>query len=139
MFITGRNLQENPRLSAAKKARLKQLIPQIDKVMDGDRNFFERFPKRRYRVRVTSAPEIEQAKIVFNDDFWLPPDWRWYAAIRRVYYARIRIYVCNVAEAADDLDLPEEVARHVFESRASPEVASLIRAAEEKEKREGLS
>jgi hypothetical protein len=46
-------------LSGAERRQIRRLRGRVDRSSDADRKFFERFPHRRYRVRLAGAAEIE--------------------------------------------------------------------------------
>ena len=86
-----------------------------------------------------SPVELEQATIIYETDFGIDPGWRWFAAIRRFHYGRMRIFVVNRADMAGDTDLPEEVAKFVFDNYSSEPIKNFVRTCEQKEKEEGLT
>ena len=73
-----------------------------------DALYFERFPRRRYRVRLASRAEIEQASI--SVPFWL----RVYVAVHQISPG-IRLRAFLTAPEGMETDLPEALARSVFE------------------------
>ena len=51
--------------------------------LDSDKHFFERRPHRRYRIRQSSAAEIEALGLVGERPMWLPPGLRWFRSFAK--------------------------------------------------------
>lgn len=51
--------------------------------LDSDKHFFERRAHRRYRIRHSSAAEIEPFGLINAHSMWLPKALRWFAAVRQ--------------------------------------------------------
>ena len=60
----GRHSIERVQLTRAQRRQLQKLAARVDRVTEADRLFFERFPHRKYRVRLTSSAEIEQQELL---------------------------------------------------------------------------
>jgi hypothetical protein len=119
-------LQGGEHLSRAQRRQLKKLAARVDKIVDADRKFFERFPHRHYRVRFAGRAEIEHdALLAGKSPRRLPPDFRHYAIIKNVASgARLRLIV--IGNEGWDTDLPEQEARKLYEAactaQRNPEV-----------------
>ena len=51
-------------MSKSQRRQLQKLADKIDRITQADRRFFERFPYRKFRVRIAGQAEIEQQKIL---------------------------------------------------------------------------
>ena len=66
------------RLTRAQRRELKKLSARVDRVTEADRLFFERFPHRQYRVRITSRVEIARQELIDGLPMTIPPGYRWF-------------------------------------------------------------
>jgi hypothetical protein len=109
-------LQGGEHLSRAQRRQLKKLAARVDKATNADRKFFERFPHRRYRVRLVGPAEVEYGALLAGESpRRLPPDFRHYAIIKNVASgARLRVIV--IGNEGWDTDLPEQEARELYEA-----------------------
>ena len=82
-----------------------------DRSAQSDRRFFERFPLRRYRVRLASQEERQQCEQL---DGPTPPGFAYYTSVRNVRDgARLRVF--RLAPAGRGVDVDEIVAKAIFE------------------------
>ncbi|MGX9429726.1 MULTISPECIES: hypothetical protein [Bradyrhizobium] len=109
-------LRGSEHLSRAQRRQMKKLGARVEKIVDADRRFFQRFPHRHYRVRLAGRAEIEHdALLAGNGRQLLPPDLQHYAIIKNVAPgARLRIIV--IGDEGWDTDLPEQEARKLYEA-----------------------
>ena len=105
----------------AERRRLQRLGDRVDRVTQGDARFFERFPDREYRVRVTAAVELEIDAGSDRKEEIVPlePELRWYTIVRQIAPG-VRIRVKTQGPADHDVDLPEDVARHLYGQIVTP-------------------
>jgi hypothetical protein len=112
---------------------MKKLAERVDRVSQADRRFFERFPHRQHRVRITSQAELGQNEILNGEPVWLPPGYRWFTVVKNVAPGvRFRLFVRNERDA--ETDLPESLARELFEDASttrSREIEAQLRKAVE--------
>jgi hypothetical protein len=103
-------------LSRAQRRQMKKLAARVDKATNADRKFFERFPHRRYRVRLAGPAEVEYGALLAGQSpRRLPPDLHHYAIIKNVAPgARLRVIV--IGNEGWDTDLPEQEARKLYEA-----------------------
>jgi hypothetical protein len=109
-------LQGGEHLSRAQRRQLKKLATHVEKATNADREFFERFPHRRYRVRLAGPAEVEYGGLLAGQSpRRLPPDFRHYAIIKNVAPgARLRLIM--IGNDDWDTDLPEQEARKLYEA-----------------------
>lgn len=96
------------------RRQLEKLAPHVERVVATDIAFFKKHPDRRHRVRRTSEAEIARIEVI---------------VVRKVPGGRIRVFTANDAEAKTGLDVPEDLAKAVFEHAApsrAVEIASLV-------------
>ena len=115
----------NRSLTLEQKHALHGLGDAIDKVLDGDRAFFRRFPHRAYRVRLASQPE--NAACAIFDSPEIPDGYARYVAVRQ-FAAGVRGRVPFLAPKGRGTDIPEDLARTVYEQFTQhPKVQKLQR------------
>jgi hypothetical protein len=68
----------------AQRRRIRKQADRIDLISDADRRYFERFPRRRHRVRVAGRVELEEDRILLGRARSLPPGRQLYTAVRNV-------------------------------------------------------
>jgi hypothetical protein len=101
-------------LTRTQHRQMQKLADKVDLVTQADRRFFERFPHRQHRVRISSAAEIEQNEILQGEPVWLPAGYRWFTVVRNVAPGvRMRLFVRYLEDA--ETDLAEETAKEIFE------------------------
>lgn len=105
----------SPALTRAQRRRMTALGAKVDLVTQSDRKFFLRGRERQYCVRISHPAEIEQLRIVCGKPLAAPAGGRHFTVVRNIAPGlRWRLFVLNVADA--ETDLPEEVAREVWEA-----------------------
>lgn len=114
----------------ALKRRLERLAIQNEATIASDKRFFERFPDRRYRVRLASTSEVETTTILTG---LVPaPGSRLFAAVFMVSpEVRQRAMLYGAAANAAHLDgLGEAEARALYErhARSNPQFREIERA-----------
>ena len=106
-------------LTRAQRRELRKLSASVDRVTEADRPFFERFPHRQYRVRITSRAEIAREELIDGRPKRIPPSYRWFTAVHDIAPGcHLCLYVPFLEGAETDLD--EATARKVFEWAAEP-------------------
>ena len=84
--------------------RFEQACERANEDLDSDKHFFERRPHRRYRIRHSSAAEIEALGLVGERPMWLPPGLRWFSVIRQVVPGeRLRLLIAGLRDAETNL------------------------------------
>jgi hypothetical protein len=102
-------------LTRAQRRRMTALGAKVDLVTQSDRKFFLRGRERQHCVRISHPAEIEQLRIVSGKPLAAPAGCRHFTVVRNIAPGlRWRLFVLNVADA--ETDLPEEVAREVWEA-----------------------
>lgn len=102
----------------ALQRRLERLARRNEAAIASDKRFFERFPDRRYRVRLASASEVETTSLLTG---LVPaPGSRLFAAVFMVSPGvRQRAMLYGAAENAGRLDgLGEDEARALYDRHA---------------------
>ena len=112
----------NTRPSRAALRRIAKHQAAIDRVTDGDRRFFERWPDRTYRVRLASAAEIATAGAVLDADTTPVRGGRWVMLIRKLAGdVRLRVLAQVEEWAAGNLDaVGEDEASRAFRWTCRP-------------------
>ena len=107
------------KLTRAQRRRMQKRADEVDVVSQADRRFFVRRPDRQHRVRLASRAEIEQVKIAGGEPMTAPPGCRFFTVVRNIATgARMRFLVLNREDA--ETDLPETMARAIWEAAATP-------------------
>jgi hypothetical protein len=117
-------LKGGEHLTEKQHRRLRKLSVKVEKITEGDRRFFERFPHRQHRIRIAGAAEIEQLELIAGEEIWRtkPSDSDcFYAAVKNVRRGgRIRfMFACPEGL---DCDAPEEIAKIFYENHATDEI-----------------
>ncbi len=114
----------SPALTRAQR-RLTALGVKVDVMTQGDRTFFLRRPERQHRVRISHPAEVEQLRIVSGEPMKVPAGSRHFTVVRNIAPGlRWRLFVLNDADA--ETDLPEEVARTVWEAAETSYVREFV-------------
>ena len=121
-------------LTRNERRQMEKLGSYVRHVYDTDHVFFEQHPNRKHRVRLASEVEIAQLEIMEGEVMTLLPGMRRFALVRSVVpgAACLRLYVTNDEGAPTGLEIPEDIAHAIFESRATPntrEMEAALRAA----------
>ena len=104
------------RLTRAQRRLMQKLADRVDRVTQADCLFFERFPHRQHRVRLTSRAEIEQQELLDGRSMTIPPSYRWFTAVHNIAPGyHLCLFVPYFEGAETDLD--EATARKVFDWR----------------------
>ena len=107
------------------RRQLEKLAPHVERVVATDIAFFKKQPDRRHRVGRTSEAEIARIEVSMQP----PGGLCWFTVVRKVPGGRIRVFTANDAEAKTGLDVPEDLAKAVFEHAAASravEIACLV-------------
>jgi hypothetical protein len=121
--------RERPMITRNQRRQLEKLAPHVERVVATDIAFFKKHPDRRHRVRRTSEAEIARIEVIENRAMQPPGGLCWFTVVRKVPGGRIRVFTANDAEAKTGLDVPEDLAKAVFEHAApsrAVEIASLV-------------
>lgn len=103
----------------AKRRAQKLLAERVERVIEGDRRFFLRFPDRVHRVRVESVAEYQLGCSVHDlSPDAIPPGLCRFIAVKRLADG-CRIRVSFVGPDSNETDLSEEDARAAYELAAS--------------------
>jgi hypothetical protein len=109
------------KLTRNQRRQIDKLAPHVRCVLNADIAFFRQHPDRRYRVRRAGDAEIAQAEILEDQLLQPPHGWCWFAIVKMVPGANLRIFVANIPEAQTGLDVPDDIAEEMWEG-APPEV-----------------
>jgi hypothetical protein len=117
----------------AQRRRIQKFVERLDLVMEADRRYFERFPRRRHRVRVASQVEIELAELI-GGEMSPPPGSQHYVAVRFLTPSiRLPLVVLGPVDADPEL-YDEESARQIFEINEDQEAREVQAALLEQSK-----
>jgi hypothetical protein len=105
---------------------MQKLTDQVDRVTQADRAFFKRRPDRAHRVRLAALAEIKQEELMVGGTMIVPAGYSAFIAVRNMAPG-IRLRVMTLAPEGAETDLPEEMARSIFE-KAAPTQAREIEA-----------
>jgi hypothetical protein len=112
--VTGVNIRNRTKNQAN---AVSALGAELDRVMQSDRLYFERFPTRKHRVRLASHVEIAEMETVAGRDCGAPAGAQIYVAVKNIAPGlRIRTYLSAPADC--DTDLTEAQAAEIFYSCA---------------------
>jgi len=95
------------------RRQLEKLAPHVERVVAPDIAFFE----------------IARIEVIENRAMQPPGGLCWFTVVRKVPGGRIRVFTANDAEAKTGLDVPEDLAKAVFEHAAASravEIASFV-------------
>jgi hypothetical protein len=107
------------RLTPEQQRQMEALGAKNDRVTQADAKFFERFPNRKHRVRLTAQAEIRQREIVEGEAFSPPPFWCAYTVVRNIAPGvRLRLFTYGPEDS--DTDVDEATACAIFEAVATP-------------------
>ena len=88
------------KLSRAQRRQMQKLTDKIDRIVEADRLFFERFPDRQYRVRLTSRAEIDRQELIDGRPMTIPPGCRMFTVIRNIAPGfRLCLFIPNLEGA----------------------------------------
>jgi hypothetical protein len=124
------------KLTRYQRRHTKKLAPHIGRIADADRVFFEQHPDRRHRIRFASEVEIAQNEILSGEVKILPAGFRHFVIVRKIAPGRrLRLFVTNTEDFATDV--PEDLARTIFEKVATPQVREIEAALRAESPEEG--
>ena len=108
-------------LTRPQRRQIQKPAEYVDRVTQADALFFERFPHRKHRIRISGQAEIRQNEILDGKP-WVPlAGFKFFTLVRNIAPGvRMRLYV--PAPEACETDVDEATARAVFEARATPQV-----------------
>jgi hypothetical protein len=110
------------KLNRAERRRLRATTDSIDKITDADRRFFERFPARRYRMRLSGQAEREQYQLLGDGGSEIGTGEALYTLVHSIVPGiRSRLFV--VAGDDFDTDLPDSAVQRMWEAVRPPEFA----------------
>ena len=91
----------------------------LDRSLEIDRRFFERFPERRHRVRLATQSEVEGLAVAYGAKAArLQAGERWYAVVRWLSDgAWLKAYIPN--RAGEETDVPEAWAALLYSRLAA--------------------
>ena len=115
----------------SQRRQLRKLANRVDRMTQGDRKFFERFPHRQHRVRLASRAELQQHELLEDAPLAIQPGFKVFVAIRKVLPG-VRIRLLLLAPEGRETDVCEATARAIFEAVATPhtrEVEARLRKA----------
>jgi hypothetical protein len=109
-----------PKLNRSQRRRLRELADTLERITQGDLNYFARFPHRKHRVREADCAEIEQAELI-GVSLTLSPGNQHYRAVRYLTpHTCLGLWAGGPADIDPD-SLEEETARAIFEYAAPDE------------------
>lgn len=114
-------------LPRAQRRRIERAADAVDRVLEGDRRFFTRYPDRNHRVRLMSAPERDQLAAANNCNKVTAPYGReWAVAVRQVSRG-VRLRCFAAIPEGSDLDQNEDTCRRFFDlaSRMNSQAAEV--------------
>ena len=106
------------RFTRAQRRQLQKLADKIDRITQADRRFFERFPYRKFRVRIAGQAEIEQQKILDGKPVNTPPGYRVFVIVQNLAPGN-RLRLLAVVREGLETDLPESAARDLWDQAAT--------------------
>jgi hypothetical protein len=95
------------------KRQLTDIAERNAPMIEADAAFFLRKPKRQYRVRLASAAEIEERRVLDPHLWPLPHGWRAFIAVRCIAPG-LRMRALAVAPEGSETDLSEKKARSIW-------------------------
>ena len=119
-------MKKGPTMADGKLARnqrrqIEKLAPHVKRFFEADIAFFEQHPDRRYHIRRAGDAEIAQAEVLDGQLLQAPPDWCWFAIVKKVPGAYVRMFVANDPRVEIGLDAPDDLAEEIWEE-APPDV-----------------
>ena len=102
-------------LTHAERREFVRLAHRVGKIVASDQKFFERFPHRRYRVRLAGRAEIEHARLATGIEIKKPlPGFAHYTVVTNIKDGvRLRFFI--VGREGCDSDMSESQARGLIE------------------------
>jgi len=109
------------KLTRNQRRQIEKLAPYVEPFFDADIAFFEQHPDRRYHVRRAGDAEIAQAEVLEDQLLQPPHGWCWFAIVKKVPGANLRMFVANDPTVETGLDAPDFLAEESWEE-APPDV-----------------
>jgi hypothetical protein len=98
----------------AERKRLERIARKVDRLSDSDRQFFERFPYREFRVRISGQAEREEIEIANGRKMTDPgPGERFFTIVHRVAPGA-RSRVVTIMRADTETDLPDDQVQRLW-------------------------
>jgi hypothetical protein len=94
------------------RRQLTDIVERNAPMFEADAAFFKRKPKRQFRVRLASAAELEERRIL-EDLAPIPPGWRAFTAVRCIAPG-LRARALILAPEGAETDLSESQARSIW-------------------------
>jgi hypothetical protein len=103
-----------PELTPNQQQRIQKLADRLDLISEADRKYFEGFPERRHRVRVTDRVELEEELLLNGRVRSVPAGRKFFTAVRNVRPGlRSRIVFLGPADRDPEL-FSEAKARAIY-------------------------
>jgi hypothetical protein len=102
-------------LTRNQRRQIDKLAPHVQRVLDADIAFFEQHPDRRYRVRRANDAEVAQVEILEDQLLQPPQGCCWFAFVKKVPDANLRMFVADHPTAETGLDMPDDHAEEIWE------------------------
>jgi hypothetical protein len=112
------------KLTRNRRRQIDKLAPHTYRILNADIAFFQQYPDRRYRVRRANDAEIAQAEILEDKLLQPPHGWCWFAIVKKVPGAYLRMFVANHPTVETGLDAPDDLAEAIWEE-APPDVLQI--------------
>jgi hypothetical protein len=118
------------KFTRAQRRQIQKLAERVDRVTQADARFFERFPHRKHRIRISGQAEIRQNEIMDGKPWATLAGFKFFTLVRNVAPGvRLRLYIPPPEGCETDVD--EVTARTIFEARATPQVWEIEKAMRE--------
>jgi hypothetical protein len=106
------------KLTRAKRRKLDKLAVKVDVISDDDRKFFERFPQRKFRIRLAGQAELDQQELINGRLQNCSSDNLLYVLVKNIKpSARMRVFVLGPDDL--DTDLQDDTLRMCWDIVAS--------------------
>lgn len=112
------------KLTRNQRRQIDKLAPHVHRLLDADIAFFKQHPDRRYRIRRAGDAEIAQAEILEDQLLQAPQGWCWFAIVKKVPGANLRMFIANVP-LPHGLEAPDDIAERMWE-RAEPHAMQIV-------------
>jgi hypothetical protein len=103
---------------------MQELAQLVDRVTQADRRFFERFPHRQHRIRLSGQAELMQNTLLDGKPWAAEPGFKFFTLVKNLTPGtRMRLYIH--APEGWETDVDEAVARSVYEIQATPQTRKI--------------
>jgi hypothetical protein len=109
------------KLTRNQHRQINKLAPHVHRFLEADLAFFDQHPDRQYHVRRAGDAEIAQAEVLDGQLLQTPQGWYWFAIVKKVPGAYLRMFVAGPPDAETGLDAPDRLAEWLWEE-APPDV-----------------